>query len=346
MPGNPRLKTKSNLSIQEYGAGILLKNLSALEGEFEGVRKGEDIEAIHRMRVASRRLRAALPLFGPAISAKKHLIWIKHISRLTKALGAARDSDVQIDHLNEYYQGLPPGPARPGARRLLLRLRQQRQKLQSAVNDALDDVIQSSILMEMERKLRPIIEDLQGIPQTPELCSLASNAIREKLQLFLEYEPYIDQPEAKEELHAMRIAAKRLRYTLEIFSPLYDSELKSYLKVMRQVQELLGDIHDCDVWMVFLPEFQERERIRTLRYFGHQRPFQRLVPGLEAYLANRSAMRDQSYAEFLKKWQIWRQEGLWDRLINEVTAKCVQTQSIPPDLSLDVVPSPDMDASE
>ncbi len=84
------MKTRTDLSIQEFGAGILLNNLSALESEFEGVRKGEDIEAIHRMRVASRRLRAALPLFGPVIAPKKHIEWIRHIGWLTKALGAAR----------------------------------------------------------------------------------------------------------------------------------------------------------------------------------------------------------------------------------------------------------------
>jgi len=63
--------------------------------------------------------------------------------------------------------------------------------------------------MDMERKLRPIVDQLQSTPQSPELCAMASTAIREKLQRFLEYEPFIDQPEAKEELHAMRIAAKR-----------------------------------------------------------------------------------------------------------------------------------------
>lgn len=317
------MKTRTDLSIQEFGAVILLNNLSALENEFEGVRKGDDIEAIHRMRVASRRLRAALPLFGPAIAPKKHTEWIRHIGRLTKALGAARDSDVQIDHLGEYLHALPPGPARPGVRRLLLRLRQQRQKLQDDVKNALDDAIQSNVLMDMERKLRPMVDKLQGTPQSPELCNMAFVAIREKLQLFLEFEPYIDQPEAKEELHAMRIAAKRLRYTLEIFSPLYQSELKAYLKVMRQTQESLGNIHDCDVWMLYLPKFEERERLRTLRYFGNQRPFQRLLPGLEAYYVDRSAARDQEYAEFLQKWLGWRQESLWDRLINEVTARCL-----------------------
>lgn len=324
------MKNKADLSIQEFGAEVLLRNLVALEQEFEGVRQGVDIEAIHRMRVASRRLRAALPLFGPALAPRKSEAWTRAIRALTQALGAARDLDVQVDHLQAYYGSLPAGPLRPGIRRLLLRLRQRRQKLQQAVEKALADLVKSETLMEVKRKLQPILEGVETPPRSVILNALAFTSIREKLEQLLFYEPFIHIPEDKEELHAMRIAAKRLRYTLEIFSPLYPGELKPYLKALRQAQELLGEIHDCDVWMLYLPEFQERERRRTLRYFGIERPYRRLQPGLDAYFADRAAARDRLYAEFLEKWQGWRQEGLWDQLINEVTALPVPTEETPP----------------
>jgi len=79
--------------------------------------------------------------------------------------------------------------------------------------------------------------------------------------------------------------------------------------------------------------------MRTLRYFGNQRPFQRLLPGLEAYYANRSAARDQEYAEFLQKWSSWRQEGLWDRLVNEVTARCLVVPPSPAEIAADASPA-------
>ncbi len=314
------MKTKTDVSILEFGADNLLRNLAALQQEYEGVREGKDIEAIHRMRVASRRLRTGIPLFGPALAPKKSDNWNQNIRELTQALGAARDCDVQIDHLQQFYLQLPSGPARPGVRRLLLRLRQRRQNLQQAVGKALADLVKSDVLMEMQRKLHPILDGIENPPRSAPLFSLACSASREKLEQFLYYEPFIRDPEDKEDLHAMRIAAKRLRYTLEIFSPLYTSELKSYLKVLRQIQELLGEIHDCDVWMIYLPKFQEKERARALRYYGSERPFRRFQPGLEAYYAERSAARDRLYTDFLQKWQGWRQEGLWDRLINEVSA--------------------------
>ncbi|GAP15252.1 uncharacterized conserved protein [Longilinea arvoryzae] len=313
------MKTRTDASILDFGADNLLRNLGALQQEYEGVRQGKDIETIHRMRVASRRLRTGIPLFGPGLAPKKFEGWNQNVRELTKALGAARDCDVQIDHLQQFYLQLPIGPARPGVRRLLLRLRQRRQKLQRAVEKALADLVKSDVLMEMQRKLNPILKGIENLPRSAPLYALACTAVREKLEQFLYYEPFIQDPEDKDDLHAMRIAAKHLRYTLEIFSPLYADELKLFLKALRQTQELLGEIHDCDVWMIYLPEFKERERIRTLRYYGSEGPFRRLVPGLDAYFADRTTTRDRLYVEFLEKWQSWRQEGLWDQLINQVS---------------------------
>jgi CHAD domain-containing protein len=331
------MKTKTDVSIQEFGAEVILRNLGALEQEFEGVRQGVDIEAIHRMRVASRRLRAALPIFGPFVAAKKHEEWTRNIRALTLALGAARDRDVQIEHVQSFLLAQPPGIIRSGIRRLLLRLRQRRQRLQQAVEKALADLVKSEVPMEMERKLHPLLEGMETTPRSPALCSLSFDTIRENLEQFLYFEPFIKQPENIKELHAMRIAAKHLRYTLEIFSPVYESELKLHLKAMRQIQEILGEIHDCDVWMLYLPKFKERERQRTLQFFGYERPFRRLLPGLDAYFSDRSAAREKTYAEFLEKWQAWRQEGLWDQLINEVSALCIslspQAQPSPPSIN-------------
>ena len=321
------MKTRTDVSILEFGAEVILRNLGALEQEFEGVRQGADIEAIHRMRVASRRLRAALPIFGPAVAAKKHEEWTRIIRELTVALGAARDCDVQIEHVQAFLLVQQPGIIRSGIRRLLLRLRQRREGLQQAVENALSDLVKSNVPMEMERKLHPLLEGMETTPRSPALCSLSFDTIRQMLEHFLYFEPFVQQPENIKELHAMRIAAKHLRYTLEIFSPIYESELKLHLKAMRQIQEMLGEIHDCDVWMLFLQKFKERERQRTLQFFGYERPFRRLLPGLDAYYADRAATRDKSYADFIDKWQGWRQEGLWDQLINEVSALCI---SLPP----------------
>ncbi len=79
-----------------FGIQRLLPLLEAFSKEIEGVKNAQDIEHIHRMRVASRRLRAALPLFVSCMPEKKYHQWLLEIQKITQALGYARDTDVQI----------------------------------------------------------------------------------------------------------------------------------------------------------------------------------------------------------------------------------------------------------
>jgi hypothetical protein len=77
---------------------------------------------------------------------------------------------------------------------------------------------------------------------------------------WVEYMPY---PERVRELHDMRIAAKRVRYCFEFFSPALGDGFKDLLKQFKQLQDFLGEIHDCDVWVDYLRS-QLREAFREL----------------------------------------------------------------------------------
>ncbi|HET7776039.1 MAG TPA: CHAD domain-containing protein, partial [Azospira sp.] len=69
------MSPKSDDGVCVFGALLLHRYLDALIQEVDGVRTAEDIECIHRMRVATRRLRAALPLFSDCLPAKKYPNW-------------------------------------------------------------------------------------------------------------------------------------------------------------------------------------------------------------------------------------------------------------------------------
>jgi hypothetical protein len=75
--------------------------------------------------------------------------------------------------------------------------------------------------------------------------------------------PYMPYPERVQELHDMRIAAKRVRYCFEFFSPALGDGFKDLLKQFKQLQDFLGDIHDCDVWVDYL-RTQLRDAFREL----------------------------------------------------------------------------------
>lgn len=300
--------------VQIFGSGILLHQLSLLIAEFEGVKKAEDIEAVHRMRVATRRLRSALPIFGPSLAPRRCESWRKRIRGITRALGAARDADVQIEHLSELVSKLAP-PERAGVRRLLLRLRQRRRAMQKDIIKAVRRFEKGNLATEMSQKLSPFeIYKSQLNLQAPGMFQTAAQHIEEKLAEFLAFEPYVSKPECVAELHAMRIAAKHLRYTLEFFAPIYPDELKSPLKILRNCQDALGAIHDADVWVAYLPEFIEEERQKTITYFGHALPFKRLLPGINFYMQFRRQEREGIYTKFVENWRKWQHEDVWGRL--------------------------------
>jgi CHAD domain-containing protein len=302
-------------AIGAYGAGVLLPHLAALQGEIAGVRQARDIEYIHRMRVATRRMRSALALFGDCLPARKMARWEPQVRAITRALGAARDTDVQIAVLAEVDAALEDPALHPGIHRLMLRLRQRRAKMQSKVLTALDAIEDNHLIPEMETRLTPLAAMREQIYLfTPELYQRGFNAINTHLNAFMAYEIYIDQPERVDELHAMRIAAKKLRYTLEAFALLYEGEFQDILQSMRKIQDLLGEIHDSDVWVTYLPVFIEKERLLTQNYFGHMRPMKRLEPGLLYFLRNRQETRQNTYEQFKAYWQELKDQNLWPNL--------------------------------
>jgi hypothetical protein len=116
------------------------------------------------------------------------------------------------------------------------------------------------------------------------------------------HEPFVEQADRVEELHQMRIAAKHLRYALEIVAPLFEGRLAAPVEVSRSLQRQLGEIHDCDVWIDFLPRFIRGERRRTRKFFGHTRGFRRISQGLEELLASRRAHRAELHDAFVDYW--------------------------------------------
>jgi hypothetical protein len=184
------------------------------------------------------------------------------------------------------------------------------------------------------------IEDLQpGIETRDALPTVFSVRIAE-LWSWAEHMPH---PERVRELHDMRIAAKRLRYCFEFFLPCFEPEFKEVLKRFKQLQDFLGEIHDCDVWVDYL-RVQLAEAFKEL---GAQRKAldqhvgadQRLREGalqLGAALAHGPAhglllmvddvtqRRQRLYAELLEFWADCEQRGFRGELTRAVAAAAQQ----------------------
>ena len=306
-----------------HGARTLLKYLDAMTGMIDGVRQNEDIECLHRMRVASRRLRSLLPLFTDCLPRKQSARWRRQLRRVTRALGRARDADVQIVCLQEALHACSDDRQRLGLERLLLRFRQQRQAMQAPLVSNLERLVSRGRVGRMEMALRYLLATSQ-IYATPDSArhtyQRSRDAIFRRLQTALATAATIRGPQSGAELHATRIAIKRLRYTLQAFAPLYPDTLNDAIRAARRLQDVLGDLHDCDVWVETLPKFLTEEKARTLAYFGDAEPFEALVPGLMTLRDQRRQQRVKCYGEFEALWQRTQDKDVWGRLCRALEA--------------------------
>ncbi len=378
-----------------YGAGVMIPLLHDLNHELEGVQSGDDIEYVHRSRVATRRLRAAIPIFAPCLPDKQRKRWNREIKEITRSLGRARDLDVQIAFIREYLLrrrgtspalpglfssagetptgtgndtaviishheeetrlrqailsrirrfiprrkkpepavdaghepdtvlALPPDPARPGLECLLLRLVQERRDIQPDLVEITGRTLESGIIGDMTTCLHGI--RVRGILESGErtgiyLYQQAFIQIMIRTEEFLWHESSLADESRIHDHHAMRIAAKRLRYTLEIFSGLFGDELKREIRTMKKLQDLLGEIHDCDVWTGMLPGFLKEEEERACAYFGNPHLMDLIRPGVMDLVNNRDAERSRLFAELVRTWGEVKAEKFWENLNEKISA--------------------------
>ncbi len=129
-----------------------------------------------------------------------------------------------------------------------------------------------------------------------------------RLAEMLIFARHVHDVERVAELHNMRIAAKRLRYTMELFLPYTEGadnkELASLLDKTKKIQELIGEIHDRDVRVPLLSEF--------LQAHEHRRPEIRV--GLAKLIEQETEERKRIYDQFLAYWTE-QKEGYVQRLM-------------------------------
>jgi CHAD domain-containing protein len=307
--------------ICKFGIRFMLAQVRALDGEIEGVQLGRDIECVHRMRVASRRLCNGLKLFKECLPNKKYKTWRDEILKVLHALGNARDLDIQIAQLTVLYDDHLDTKYKPGFNRLLLRLKQSRTKAQKKVNKTLFKLSENQTLEQMTHWFeKRIFPDDQPIPYPQSLFQKAYDEIEDALGEFLKFQDAVGMEDNCDKLHAMRIAGKHLRYTMEVFAPIYEGELDPFVVAMKNVQDLLGAFHDNDVWVTWLPKFIDKERERIEDYFGNSGPLERLLPGFHFLMENRQTARDAAYQAFCLEWRSLLDDQAWQNLESLIAA--------------------------
>ncbi len=240
-----------------YGQKQLTARVNTFLERRMPVLKNEDVEDVHKMRVASRRLRATLDAYQAIAKRKPFRKAYRQVKEAADLLGVARDADVMKLHLEEQLSQAPTDE-QAGVQWFLNRLslyREQRQhELVPFFRDFDEQALKRAATECLPKKRRPLAKNpsITGLDPMGPTGQNARLIAQTKLEELSHWSEYADIPYAVKELHRMRIAAKRLRYTLEIFADVLPATCTSVVKEITGLQDELGLLHDSDVFIALL----------------------------------------------------------------------------------------------
>jgi CHAD domain-containing protein len=196
---------------------------------------------VHQARVASRRLREALPVLSEGLRHAKAGKAERKVRRLTAALGGVRELDVTLQLIDEFAdEADAPRAALAEIRAQVIEEREQRRKEMLKRLQHVDTA-------KIDRRLHSVKDALlQGTAHHAWRATLAVRVARRARRLARAIEE-AGQVYAAQPLHEVRIASKKLRYALEIADDTGAAPCAKAVRTLKRVQELLGRLHDLQL---------------------------------------------------------------------------------------------------
>jgi CHAD domain-containing protein len=243
----------------EVGQGVRLV-LGTRLGEMCDLRAAaldwSDPEGVHDMRVASRRLRSAIRDFSPYLRKRKLRRVKDELKSLADALGLVRDDDVAIMALEKLAGDAPP-EVWAGVRQFTDERQRRRERARARLERALTEDALAGLREDFDDALAGAVKAAHKLGDDGGEKGTGANfrrggreIILARLAEFQELSQSLYSPLKPEPLHRLRIAAKRLRYAVELFAACWaEGALAPFAKEIARMQTSLGELHDCDVWV-------------------------------------------------------------------------------------------------
>jgi CHAD domain-containing protein len=265
---------------------LIRQRLRALETNLPAATKGNR-EALHQARVASRRIREALPLLAPGNRVRRIE---RQVRKITQALGPVRELDVALQILDEI------DGSREASRGALARLRQAVGRERHLLHADMKRRLEDCDLAKLRKRALGVARKSAQLPRRDpvRIARARQRAARraERLRAAIESATGIYLPDR---LHEVRIAVKKLRYALELVRELTGSRAMSRLNTLKKAQDLLGRMHDVEILIARTRAVQGAAGAPTLKVSGE---LDRLVRRFETecrqlhghYMASRRAV--------------------------------------------------------
>ena len=255
------LKIRLDDPMAEAARKTLLWQWGRMLAHEAGAREGTESEAVHDMRVATRRMRAALRVFADYIDADAFKPFAKMLRRAARALGVVRDLDVFREKAQQYLDTLPD-ERKPELDPLLAAWQIEYHRARGELVALFDSDAYARFRIEFEEFLRA--PGAGAAPTETQAGEPYAHRVRDVLPIILlrgwatvrAYDESVSVPDVPlARLHQLRIASKGLRYTLEFFAGVLTPDAQPLIEQMKQLQDHLGNIQDAVVACNHLRDF-------------------------------------------------------------------------------------------
>ncbi len=276
----------------------------------------KDPEGVHSMRVASRRLRSATRDFVPFVNKRGLASTLKQIKNIADALGKVRDQDVAILALTKLSTQTPANVS-VALKELIDARKVIRRSARRNLKKILFKEELKKLRVDFEAAIaRATTSRKPGIKAEISYRNMARAVIRDRLKELEKLSNNLYKPFEVEPLHEMRIAAKRLRYAIELFQQCCDPSVASIAKSAAHLQSALGTVHDCDVWI----DSFGKEIIKAKKMKEHDQS--------EAFswlMSHFIEVRDGNLQEAFSHWNQWEVESFGNKLRETLKPRLVNS---------------------
>lgn len=304
-------------SMAEAGRKALHFNFERMLLHEPVARLGADIEGVHDMRVATRRMRSAFRLFAPFFDPQAIRPLVRGLRRTAAALGEVRDLDVFREKAEHFMASNPGTDLAP----LFATWQADYDAARGALIEALDAA-----------RFARFVERLHSFVTTPgagalpiqrgdgieayQVRHVAPRLIYEHYERVRAYEALVDSAPIAT-LHALRIDFKRLRYAMEFFEEVLGPEVKLVIKEIKTMQDHLGDLNDTSVAAQVLNDFITAQRNAHSGVPQFLRPD---ISGVLAYVDFQAAEQRRLLDTFPEAWASFNREEMRRSLALAVSA--------------------------
>lgn len=241
----------TDASIGALADAVLRRQLGALLTHEAGTRLGEDPEDLHDMRVATRRLRAAIGVFADVLPPQFGAL-APELAWLASMLGSVRDLDVQLERLELAPEWRDAWASGPGEVSPLDELRALFIREREAARAALLSALDSPRYERLTTGLMALVQQRAGQRSTAgrlRATAVVPGLLEQRHRAAVKAAKRARHSGAATDFHRLRIRCKRLRYALEFVQDLYGESAVSFTRRLTRLQDLLGTIQDCQVAM-------------------------------------------------------------------------------------------------